>query len=274
MAIDPIRLLVFMLGLAGATPFVVLAQGSRDGEPLGHFVTVPTTGVGSAPDQCLALGDDTYGSDVREVGACHAGGVTSLGAAAGRRWAYRMYERRWLLPGSGTTAADTVAETEIVLFATADSVLVPVWHYRFEPDMLRSVTPEVADTPDGGALFAIDECVNGTGGCSQAFFAYRAGKWRAIKTVFLDSLNRRYPGAVAHGFHVNVRTLQADAALYSAGDANCCPSRSAEMKLRLRGDALEIVSLRTRPTAVGDPRVPRTLNGPRRSALTFTIWIR
>ena len=123
----------------------------------------------------------------------------SLGAAAGRRWAYRLYERRWLPLGSGTTPADTVAETEIVLFATGDSMLVPVWHYRFESDLLRSVTPEVAATADEGALFAVDECVDGTGGCGQAFFAYRAGKWRAIKTAFLDSLNRRYPGAVAHG---------------------------------------------------------------------------
>ncbi len=249
MAIDPIRLLLYMFGLASATPLAVFAQGARGDAPLGHFLTGPTTGGASAPDHCLALGDDTYASDVREVGVCHAGGVTSLGAAAGRRWAYRLYERRWLLPGSGTTPADTVAETEIVLFATGDSMLVPVWHYRFESDLLRSVTPEVAATADEGALFAVDECVNGTGGCGQAFFAYRAGKWRAIKTAFLDSLNRRYPGAVAHGFHVNVHTLAADAALYSAGDANCCPSRSAEMQLRLRGDALEIVSLRARPTS-------------------------
>jgi hypothetical protein len=61
-------------------------------------------------------------------------------------------------------------------------------------------------------------------------------------------LNHEYPGAIAHGYHVDVRTLRANAAVYAASDANCCPSRVAEMRLRLRAGALEIVELRVRPT--------------------------
>jgi hypothetical protein len=117
---------------------------------------------------------------------------------------------------------------------------------RFEPEVLRSVTVEVASPRAGGALVAIDECVNGTGGCSQSFFSRRGGMWRVVRAVFLDSLNKRYPGRILHGFHVDVRTLRANAALYSASEANCCPSRTVEMQLRLRGDALEIVELHVR----------------------------
>lgn len=66
--------------------------------------------------------------------------------------------------------------------------------------------------------------------------------------AFLDSLERRAPGAIRHGFSVDLPSLRAKAAIYSDGDANCCPSRDAEMLLRLRGDSLSIVSLRLRRT--------------------------
>jgi hypothetical protein len=69
-----------------------------------------------------------------------------------------------------------------------------------------------------------------------------------VRLVFLDSLNSRYPGAINHGYHVDIRTMRGDAAVYSPADPNCCPSRVAEMRLRLRGNALEIVEVHTRPT--------------------------
>jgi hypothetical protein len=89
----------------------------------------------------------------------------------------------------------------------------------------------------------------GTGGCSQTFVLRRYGEWSNVRLFFLDSLNRRFPHAINHGYHVDVRTLRGDAAVYAPGDANCCPSRVAEMRLRLRGDALEIVELRVRPNS-------------------------
>jgi hypothetical protein len=88
--------------------------------------------------------------------------------------------------------------------------------------------------------------VNGTGGCGQSFFTYRDGRWRVVRLSFLDSLNHRFPGAINHGSHVDPRTLRASAAVYSREDANCCASRVAEMRLRLRDDALEIIELRIR----------------------------
>ena len=124
--------------------------------------------------------------------------------------------------------------------------LAPVWHYQFLQEDLRSVTVEVVPAGATGALAAVDECVNGTGGCSETFFAYQSGRWRDVRTTFLDSLTRRYPGALQHGFHVDLRTLRGSAALYSAGDANCCPSRVAEMRLALQRDALQIVELKVR----------------------------
>jgi hypothetical protein len=219
----------------------------------GHFLARASVSLSAVRLRCLELGDDTYANDVPQVGVCANLGFTSLGAAGGRRWYSALFGRRWLLTDSGKTPADTAAESELALF-TADSaprpghdtLLTPVWHYRFEPEMLRSVTPEIVSVSDGGALVGIDECVNGTGGCAQSFFLRRGDRWRVVRLAFVDSLNRRFPGAINHGFHVDVKTLRASAAVYSPSDGNCCPSRVAEMRLRLRGDTLEIVELHVR----------------------------
>ena len=226
---------------------------TESGSSPGHFLTRPSVPIGAARGHCLELGDDTYAKDVPQVGTCVARGVASRGTAAGLRWYSALFDRRWLLTDSGSARADTAAESELVLFTSSarraghDTLLTPVWHVRFEPEILRSVTPEIVSVNGGGALVGIDECVNGTGGCAQSFLLWRDKGWHGVRLTFVDSLNRRFPGAINHGFHVDVKTLRASAAVYAPSDANCCPSRTAEMQLRLRNDALEIVSLRLRP---------------------------
>jgi hypothetical protein len=98
-------------------------------------------------------------------------------------------------------------------------------------------------------LLAIQECLNGTGGCEESFALNRRGSWRGLRLAFLDSLERQYPGAVRHGFHVNPRTLTAVVGIYSDGDRNCCPSRSAVILLRIRADALEMKAIRITPVS-------------------------
>jgi len=214
----------------------------------GHFLSRPPVTIAAARRGCLELGDHTYAPDVREVAACAHLGLTSLGIAGGAHWYSSLGSRHWLLNDPPRSSADTVVESELVLFrAIGDTLLSSVWHYRFEPEELRSVTPQVV-AASGGVLVSVDECVNGTGGCSQTFFTYRAGQWRVVHLSFLDSLERRFPGAINHGSHVDPRTLRASAAVYSPEDANCCASRVAEMRLRLRGDTLEITELRIRST--------------------------
>ncbi len=223
------------------------AQTSNVREFTGHLLTRPPVAMASARRGCLELGDDTYTPGDHQIGGCTDLGFTSLGVAGGARWYSSLASRRLLLVDPPKNAADTVVESELVLFrAIGDTLLSPVWHYRFEPALLRSVTPEVV-AAGGGVLVSVDECVNGTGGCGQSFFTYRGGRWRVVRLSFLDSLEHRFPGAINHGSHVDPRTLRASAAVYSDTDANCCPSRVAEMRLRLRGDALEIIELRVRP---------------------------
>jgi hypothetical protein len=112
--------------------------------------------------------------------------------------------------------------------------------------MLASVTPDIARVAGGVTLLSVRECVNGTGGCSQSFATLDQGAPKAVKLAFLDSLDRRFPGGIRHGFQVDVRTLRGSLGLYSGNDANCCPSTIGEFSLRLRGNSLEIASLKLR----------------------------
>ena len=242
-----------LIAAGAALAIVAPARAQTDsGSPPGRFLTRPSVPIDAVRERCLELGDDTYTKDVPQVGACVTRGVASRGTAAGLRWYSALFDRRWLLTDSGTAArADTAAESELVLFTAGerpgrDTLLTPVWHVRFEPELFRSMTPEIVAVNGGGALVGVDECVNGTGGCSQSFLLWRNNRWHVVRLTFVDSLNRRFPGAINHGFHVDVKTLHASAAVYSPSDANCCPSRTAEMQLRLRNVALEIVSLRLR----------------------------
>ncbi|HEU4786550.1 MAG TPA: hypothetical protein VFS57_04055 [Gemmatimonadaceae bacterium] len=221
----------------------------------GRFIDPVFPGA-VAHGECPELGDETYAPDVHQVGTCEPLGVHDLGVVDRRDWRYASYRRRWLV-----SPRDTASEIEVVLFAGSDASgdrtpvrrspasrsLLPVWHERYNSDVYRSVTLEVASGPEGGVLIAIDECLNGTGGCAQSFALVRDRTASFLATRFLDSLNRRFPGGVRHGYHINVRTLRGEAAVYSDSDANCCPSRIAEMRLELRGRTLELRGLVLRP---------------------------
>lgn len=240
--------------MIAALLFSAAPVGAQSDSAPGDFLEKPAVPIATARRGCLELGGGTYTADVRQIGPCVSLGFKAIGVAGGSRWYSSIANRRWLLNDPAKSSADTAAESEFVLFsvdtaqaATRDTLVAPVWHYRFEPEMLRSITPQIA-TVNGAILVAIDECVNGTGGCSQNFLLRRDGTWSGVRLSFLDSLNRQFPQSINHGYHVDVRTLRGSAAVYSPSDANCCPSRVAEMKLRLRGNGLEIVELRVRPT--------------------------
>src|SRR5215831_18196845 len=117
----------------------------------GDFLKQPAVPIATARRGCLELGDNTYTTDVRQIGPCVSLGFKAIGVAGGSRWYSALAHRRWLLHDPAKSSADTAAESEFVLLsvdtaqpATHDTLVTPVWHYRFEPEMLRSVTPQIA----------------------------------------------------------------------------------------------------------------------------------
>jgi hypothetical protein len=210
----------------------------------------------SARTSCVMLGTARWSPDVLQPGRCHARGCSVAGSTPKNGWAACEYEHDWIDPASPTQSADTLREVEVVLYRTAPTEsgsmqsgrvtqnFVPVWQEIYEPEFFASVSPSVTSEPGGSLLLAIRECVNGTAGCEQSFLVNRGTSWRPVKLTFLDSVKRRYPGAIRSSFRVDPRNLSAEVWLYSDADANCCPSRSVVVSLRLRGDALVAKTIR------------------------------
>jgi hypothetical protein len=143
----------------------------------------------------------------------------------------------------GREARDTVTAEEVVLFeATAAHATVPVWHTRFETGgyaIWRSVVPEVALTNDGTLLLSVMSCVNGTGGCVQAFLHRHAnGRFAPVTQTWLEELPNGFFGRIRHGVSIDPQTLRGEAGFYNDDDYNCCPSHTLEVDLALRGDRL------------------------------------
>ena len=236
-----------------AAALLVVAHGTAIGaqpsnttpEMPGHFLTKRAVPIASARRGCLELGDSTYTPTFVRSARASARLQASLGIAGGTRWYSSLASRRWLFndpPKGRRIRSSSRSWFSSVRSATRSYARValsfrarggPLGHapsrrrerrstrfYRRMRERHRRLQPELS--------------------------LRRGGAWRNVRLSFLDSLNRRFPGAINHGYHVDVRTLRASAAVYSADDANCCPSRVAEMRLRLRADALEIIELRIR----------------------------
>ena len=142
----------------------------------------------------------------------------------------------------GPAARDTVAESEVVLFAPSTGDLVrPIWHARIETGdhgVWRSVTPELA-ARGSNLLLSVQQCVNGTGGCSQEFLRRSsAGSWSAVWQPWLDQLPHGMAGRILHGVRIDVRTLRGEAGFYGVRDPNCCPSEILRLVLALHEDSL------------------------------------
>jgi hypothetical protein len=241
------RCAIFLATL-GTQPAV--AQGGKSPDYPGETLVTPSVSSDSARKVCLVLGTNKSPTDVKRSGSCVAHGCSVAGRTPKDDWTTCSYEAHWIVPASASDPLDTVAENEVVLYRSQPkrrgARLTPVWHEVYEPEIQRSVMPSVTRVQPGTDLLAIQECLNGTGGCGESFLIDRGTGWRPVRLTFLDSVERRYPSGIRHGFHVDPRTLTAVTQIYSDTDPNCCPSRSAVIQLQLKGDTLGMKSIRVK----------------------------
>jgi hypothetical protein len=143
------------------------------------------------------LGTNRSLTDVKRSGSCVAHGCSVAGRTPKDDWTACSYEAHWIVPASASDPLDTVAENEVVLYRSQPkrrgARLTPVWHEVYEPEIQRSVMPSVTRVQPGTDLLAIQECLNGTGGCGESFLIDRGTGWRPVRLTFLDSVERRYP---------------------------------------------------------------------------------
>ena len=185
---------------------------------------------------------------------CRVMEVDTLSSAAGKRWSFVVQQHvsvYKLDDSAGVAQADTIVETETVLFSsTRGSRLVhAVLHGREEESVIRSIYPSVAEHA-GAALVDIEFCVNGTAGCWEEFLRYSRDSWIHIPDP-IDAIRphvlRAFRGDSSHTVNsprIDVRTLRGTAQIAAPGDANCCASDRAEFQLALDGNRFRVVQFR------------------------------
>ena len=167
--------------------------------------------------------------------------------ATGSRWSYVVQRHTTVYrfrDSAGVAKPDTMIEIETILFSARDPrLLTAIVHAREEEQMIRSITPDVADRP-GERLVSVEFCVNGTGGCWQEFWRGDVEGWSPIAdpiAVIQPRVLQAFNGDSSHQTRsprIDVRTLRGVAQIAARGDGNCCPSHRAEFQLAFDADRL------------------------------------
>jgi hypothetical protein len=146
----------------------------------------------------------------------------------------RYYERRGLAVFAGAPSSQSVR----LVFERAGGepgLLV----YPRKPEIIRSGAVTLLHL-----LIAIDGTANGN---ASEYFVREGTQWHPIESEsWLADLRQRIPAGlqIVKGVWPDLKTMQADAALYREGDANCCPTGgTARVRLAIRMHRLVIDSV-------------------------------
>jgi hypothetical protein len=240
-------LLLAVLLAAGSLPLRAQIDTGSDEEMLSRTTPrAPAVAADAARRRCVDV-DPSRGMDVAAwVRKCRVVEWKPLRPADGAQFFSARYEWTDDDVVNGEHFARREAET-VVFSRAADGKMKPEWHAVFDRDYYVSATPEVVPAPGGGALMSIVTCVNGTGGCAQAFLLRRIGVWTEVRQRWIDQLPRSMHGRFWKGAYVDPATLRGDAGLYDANDANCCPSHDLHVRVALVGSSLVLRSYTVGP---------------------------
>jgi len=225
--------------LAGVGP--AAAQRPYDAAE-GFLVHEPVT-IAVARESCLTrilLGTvapvDTLPCQVREI--------VTMDTADAWWWTMVRYRRGAIERFEGTV--DTVDFDEVVLFGVdrARDLAVPIWH------LIRDRSIEFIDgfrwsRKRSGLVLVVDICLNGTGGCYEAWMTEYAGDhWAVVEQSYLSELASRAPeGFGLHwGRRIDLETLTGEQPIAKESDANCCPSGLMRFSVWLDGRRLRLIT--------------------------------
>jgi len=205
------------------------------GDGFGDSVQVAWADIGTRCVTVLRTGFVMPAAD----SSCRVVNLTLLGAAGGREWHVARYRRSAILPDSEFT--DTLDLDELALFAhapDADEARL-IWHIVRDRDIAFLDTLQWVPTSHGPFLDLLT-CLNGTGGCGDAYLRFDGDRWHAIAQPFARDLQARLPPDhwLHKGRRLDLETLTGVWPVSAPGDANCCPSLEIRFSVRLEGDAM------------------------------------
>lgn len=174
---------------------------------------------------------------------CSVVNVSIIDTSGGVQWGLARYRR--LAVDSYEDFTDTLDFDELVLFEqhpSADSVAL-LWHV-IRARQYEFITDADWTRRDKNFLLRITLCLNGTGGCSEAFLLRSPSGWSVVEMAFLDEMKKYFPEGyrIHKGRRLDLRTLSGVQPIAAPGDGNCCPSGLVEFSLDLVGSTLHLRS--------------------------------
>jgi hypothetical protein len=207
-------------------------------------------------DRCIEFRDvkqDNGPSDFRE---CRVSEFGEFGVVDGETYYYAIY---CLIPSYTTEKGECGDDSFIARYHRARGSAVFVRNPSSENARLlferveREIATVYSEKPEivrnsAGTLLYLPVAVDGTGhGNASDYYLREAGEWVPIEAAtWLAELRTRIPAGLEiwKGVWPDLRTMRADAGLYRADDANCCPTGGiARIRLAIRSRQLVIDSV-------------------------------
>jgi hypothetical protein len=207
-------------------------------------------------DQCIELRDVKQGSEPSDVRECRVSEFGEFGVVDGETYYYATY---CLIPNYTTEKGECGDDSFIARYHRSRGLAVFVrspssenarlLFERVDADIgiVYFVKPEILQN-GAGLLLVLPITVDGTGHGNQSeYYLREAGGWAPIEAeTWLSELRTRIPAGLEiwKGVWPDLRTMRAEARLYRADDANCCPTGGiARIRLAIRSKQLMIDSV-------------------------------
>jgi hypothetical protein len=207
-------------------------------------------------DRCPDFRDVKQGSGPSDFRECRVSEFGEFGAVDGETYYYAIY---CLIPSDTTENGECGDYSFIARYHRARGLAVFVRNPSSENARLlfervdREIAMVYSEKPEivrnsAGTLLYLPVAFDGTGhGNDSDYYLREAGEWVPIEAAaWLAELGRRIPAGLGiwKGVWPDLRTMQAEAGLYRADDANCCPTGGiARIRLAIRSRQLVIDSV-------------------------------
>jgi putative endonuclease len=207
-------------------------------------------------DRCLDFTDVKQGSGPSDFRECRVSEFGEFGVVDGETYYYALY---CLIPSYTTEKGECGDDSFIARYHRARGLAVFVRNpsrenarllfERVDPEIgtVYYEKPEIVHNPAGTLLY-LPVAIDGTGrGNESDYYLRETGEWVPLETAaWLAALLKRIPAGLEiwKGVWPDLRTMRAEAGLYRAGDANCCPTGGvARVRLAIRSRQLVIDSV-------------------------------
>jgi len=207
-------------------------------------------------DRCIEFTEVKAGDRPWQFRECRVSEFGEFGVVDGETYYYAIY---CIIPNYTTEKSECGDESldaryhrargsaVFVRKASSENARLLFESVAREIGTIRTEKPEIIHS-SAGTLLYLPVAIEGTAhGNDSEYYLRGTGEWLPIEaTTWFAELQKRIPAGLGiwKGVWPDLRTMRAEAGLYRAGDANCCPTGGiARIRLAIRSRQLVIESV-------------------------------